>query len=137
MEDSRVTYETACMLVGTDFQIICPNKGTQYTVPITDLFLYNQDFHFDGHQAYINIQCPTQALVAKWLREIHHLYLEIRFEKRKFNFKIYLMDKKSPNVVDFESLFETYEEALEAALQESLAIIKKLKDIQQQLQQID
>lgn len=71
---------------------------------------------------------PTQSILQKWLRDIHEIYIEIRWnmDSKPYHFIVI----KAPNVTKKERSayvehpgFKKYEDALELALQESLKLI--------------
>ena len=72
-------------------------------------------------------ETPTLSLVQKWLREKHNIVVEapcIRFSsKRKFAFQ-YAITFNDYNSYEQMGDFETYEEALEEGLLESLKLIQ-------------
>lgn len=71
---------------------------------------------------------PTQSLLQKWLREVHNIIVEVLvfdkgfLEKDKFCFQWRVYNKTEDWFTGFE--YKTYEEALEAGLQEALKLIK-------------
>lgn len=78
----------------------------------SNIVTYQNGFYF----------APTQSLTQKWLREVHNIHIQIIFLpiNNRFIFAIYKYGKE-----DIESVleYETYELALEAALQEALKLI--------------
>jgi len=82
---------------------------------------------------------PTQALLQKWLREEHGIYIEIltdRTMEPKFCFRFFKYIKDFEWKVDFSFtggggfcswLYKTYEEALEAGLQQVLELLTNKK----------
>lgn len=82
---------------------------------------------------------PTQSLLAKWLREIHNIHIEINAETDfKYTFSIekwnWYENEKCNRVGSLvlgktfwdtkSNLFDTYEQAYEKGLQEALKLIK-------------
>lgn len=64
---------------------------------------------------------PTQSLLQKWLREVHGIYCDNILRP---NFR-YSWEINSLSDIDIsEKSFPSYEEALEAGLQEALKLIK-------------
>ena len=96
MEEQYITFETAKL---------AKEKGCKNSLGLTPLA-------FD---------C-TQASLQKWLREVHNIHIQIIFLpiNNRFIFAIYKYGKE-----DIESVleYETYEFALEEALQEALKLI--------------
>ena len=82
---------------------------------------------------------PTQSLLQRWLREIHEIFISVRRNSQsKFQFSILLnknldveIDEgivsyyKNVNMLNME-IFDTYENALETALQDAIKIIPQL-----------
>lgn len=75
------------------------------------------------------LPCPTQALAARWLREVHKLHV---FAKRtyeyaldKFSWGYYIQNSDYEYCKNFEIGFDKYEQALEAGLQNAIKLIKK------------
>lgn len=66
---------------------------------------------------------PTQALLQKWLREVHNIHIAI-LPKQLPNNSIVYYSFKGKLKMDFDDLYETYEEALEHGLQEALKLIE-------------
>ena len=68
--------------------------------------------------------CPTHQMAMKWLREVHNIHIQIMLDGWALGshsgFYILLMrmdnDFELLNPLDDEVFFETYEEAVEAAL---------------------
>lgn len=96
MEEQYITFETAKL---------AKEKGCKNSLGLTPLA-------FD---------C-TQACLQKWLREVHNIHIQIIFLtlNNRYVFAIYKYGEE-----DIESVleYETYELALEAALQEALKLI--------------
>lgn len=83
--------------------------------------------------------CCSQSELQKWVREIHKIHIEIKptpfgQENFKWTFKLGLMEISSiPNIMrknsystlakENESYFDSYEEALEEGLLESLKLL--------------
>lgn len=79
---------------------------------------------------------PTQALLQKWLREIHEINIFMTFKPniKKWDFIPYDMGMNGNEYVKYnleytkqfnDRRFDTYEEALEIGLQEGLKLIKE------------
>ena len=152
MEDTLVTYETAKLLKNKGFLefnvywyenteetkhteirmgnfITIRNKIElcQIEYPgeegLSDYIKFGEDVDFN----IITYQdgfyfAPTQSLTQKWLREVHNIHIQIIFLalNNRYVFAIYKYGEE-----DIESVleYETYEFALEAALQEALKLI--------------
>ena len=131
IEESYVSFDTAKMLKEAGFDARCyvqySDIGVQWDS--TSPSNFNAD-----HWAY---SCPTQALAARWLREAHGIHVVIT-EEAYTNGINYLWqvliynplsvdcwDNKSTGMYGDNGEYKTYEEALEAGLQEAIKLIKK------------
>lgn len=79
------------------------------------------------------ISRPTQALLQKWLREIHKLYIVIHIHKEGYSYNIHSIKNNREDKFLISTILEsiastkwinTYEEALEAGLLAALNLIK-------------
>ena len=77
----------------------------------------------DGRKLYR----PTQALAARWLREVHGLFIEIFYRITGFNYEIIYTRTDDVAFTPHEPKinFISYEECLEDALREAVKLIKK------------
>lgn len=91
---------------------------------------YSSDGNQYGYRAYL---APTQALLQKWLREVHTLHVEASLEMiSKFGIKLYVVSIHIQEKEEYFGItcrlkitgFTSYEEALEAGLLEALKLIK-------------
>lgn len=68
---------------------------------------------------------PTQSLVQKWLREVKNLHIEISYIRG--DYWVYrILTIPEHNIIELPNrpfLHKSYEEALEAGLQEALELI--------------
>jgi hypothetical protein len=124
MQEQIIKYETAVLAKEKGFDEKCSK------VYVNDGYL--RDYHMINlSMNVINLySAPTQALLQKWLREVHSIYVDVnsivmlRDSKRLFggnvngNFK-----PLSSHIISCS--YPTYEEALEQALIESLKMINK------------
>lgn len=66
---------------------------------------------------------PTQSLLQKWLREKHNLHITIAYGDLSNKYMGDIMSQDGKMLVGIECIYDTYEEALEAGLQEALKLI--------------
>ena len=70
------------------------------------------------------VSCPTQALAMKWLREEHNLSIEISSteatESLRWAAYVYEIGKTDDFVEAYIGTYGTYEDAVEAALEDCL-----------------
>ena len=110
IEERYVRFETAKMLKEAGFEAECG-------------FIIDDD----GRKLYR----PTQALAARWLREVHRIVVDATFippstDGNAWRYFIGEMDDMVWNgdYVPSDEFYETYEEALEAGLQEAIKLVK-------------
>lgn len=89
------------------------NTDNAYT-SITEISYPNEDFY-----------APTQAVLQKWLREVHDIYVEPLIDPFAgdfwYNLKAFKKNKEKAYKNDLSNNnYNTWEEALEAGLQEAL-----------------
>ena len=131
IEESYVSFDTARMLKEAGFDARCYVQYSDIGVQWDSTSPSN--FNADDW-AY---SCPTQALAARWLREAHGIHVVIT-EEAYTNGINYLWqvliynplsvdcwDNKSTGMYGDNGEYKTYEEALEAGLQEAIKLIKK------------
>lgn len=123
IEEQFVSFNTAKMLKEAGFDVPCTSHYTE-----GDLILI-ENYPYNFNQDEIGYSRPTQALAARWLREVHKLHV---FAKRifeyaldKFSWGYYIQSSNYEYCKNFEIGFDSYEQALEAGLQEAIKLIKK------------
>lgn len=125
--EQYVTLETAKLLKEAGFDIPC---FVQYTERATT-WRCDCPENFNKYQCATS--CPTQQLSARWLREVHGLNIVACFNDNAFTDaeKGWFYMREDTNRNDPDSVYcdfkdyKTYEEAIEAGLQESLKLIIK------------
>lgn len=105
--EQYVTFETAKMLKEAGFEAECS-------------FIIDDD----GRKLYR----PTQALAARWLREVHHIFIMLTPVIKGWLYDLFDLKKHQYILCNEESFSEQYEEAFETALQETLRLIIKNKE---------
>ena len=111
IEEQFVSFDTAKMLKEAGFKANCA-------------------FILDDNQE--RLYRPTQALAARWLREVHRISVYAAFMAPSTNIDVwqYFIGKMDDMIWpgDFETserTYATYEEAMEAGLLEAIKLIKK------------
>ena len=129
--ESYVTFETAKLLkeAGFDCKVHKYFYRPRFSGKTTEIFAMPER---NANGEARSVSCPTQSFAARWLREVHkiHLFANYFFEDCKW-FYVTVDLKESDEVRAIhpnESNYETYEEALEAGLQEALRLIIKNKE---------
>lgn len=135
IEEQFVSFDTARMLKEAGFDVPCRGIYRAYRMgnsvfreydrkKTKDDLCWNTE---DGFQ--YEYLAPTQALAARWLREVHKLHV---FAKRtyeyaldKFSWGYYIQNSDYEYCKNFEIGFDKYEQALEEGLCEAIKLIKK------------
>ena len=137
IEESYVSFETAKLLKEAGFNVPC--RG----VYVTDRTGYYEFREYDNKQTADDLcwntedgfqyeyLAPTQALAARWLREVHRIVVDATFippstDGNAWRYFIGEMDDMVWNgdYVPSDEFYETYEAALEAGLKEAIKMIK-------------
>lgn len=138
IEESYVSFNTAKMLKEAGFDV--PTRGIYHTnregnhkFSEYDRYQTSDDLSWncgDGFQ--YEYLAPTQALAARWLREVHRIVVDATFIPPSTGGDVwqYFIGKMDDMVWkgDFEPSdrrYKTYEEALEEGLKRSLELLKK------------
>ena len=127
IEEQFVSFDTAKLLKEAGFEA---NLKTRYVEEEKDEWAFwasgtkRSDYnYFDD-----TIACPTQALAARWLREVHSIMV-IPFFDDDMEQWYYVIDgvtkESGIECVQSASDYDSYEEAIEAGLKHSLELIKK------------
>ena len=141
MEDTRITFETAKLAKEKGF-----NEREHYFYKVkseNDIELYGctkkqlvgfkgytpiyhkvRDYHTNKEKLNAKLyrcSAPTQSLLAKWLREEHNIHL---IAYKNINIDGYYWCFITTDGITNINSYKTYEEALEAGLQEALKLIK-------------
>ena len=115
MEEQLISFETAKL---------AKEKGFKWTA-------HNKLFYNDNSSLNIiefseeDIPAPTQALLQKWLREVHKIYICV--SHRIFGVPEMHIVQYTTNTqmgIREDRWYDTYEEALEASFYEALNLIK-------------
>ena len=116
MEDKLVSLETAKLAKKKEFNEIC-----QYYYEILDKPISLQKMSCSNAEGYKQPTAPTQSLLQKWLREKHNIHL---IAYKNINIDGYDWCYITTDGITNINSYKTYEEALEAGLQEALKLIK-------------
>lgn len=111
VEEVYVNFETAKLLKEKGFNEGC---STTYTP--------NGFFHTHNYRPLLgDIFAPTQQMAMAWLREEYKLFIEIRVgindDEIWYDFDVLPLDDRHINPIDEMNEFDTYEEAVETAIQ--------------------
>lgn len=137
IEESYVSFDTARMLKEVGFDVPCRDFFTiegDGNVVITEARSCREHNSFEG----CFISCPTLALAARWLREVHGIHVMIHpyydcsvnadgeiVDKRMYWGYMILYAATGNLAEDNDERFDNYEQALEVGLQKVIKLIKK------------
>ena len=123
IEEQFVSFDTAKMLKEAGFDAPCTSQYTEGE------YIWNVGYPENFNQDEVGYSRPTQALAARWLREVHKLHV---FAKRtyeyaldKFSWGYYIQSSNYEYCKNFEIGFDSYEQAIEEGLCEAIKLIKK------------
>lgn len=135
IEEQFVSFDTAKMLKEAGFDVPCRGIYRAYRMDNSVFREYDRKNTKDDlcRNAVDGFQyeylAPTQALAARWLREVHHyavcVWYSAEHEKWFYahgNLDNMMFDEEY-SISDF--IYDSYEQALEAVLQEAIKLIKK------------
>jgi histidinol-phosphate/aromatic aminotransferase/cobyric acid decarboxylase-like protein len=119
MREKLITFETAILAKEKGFNWLCNGfYGTNEFLEIWATPINNKKLHSMGSSA------PVQSILQKWLREEHKINICIpSYSDGTFSFDIYWDKFKDYELTDDYDFFDTYEQALEVAIYESLKLI--------------
>lgn len=129
IEEQFVSFDTARILKEAGFDVPCyvqySERGVQWNTS------YPENFNADDG----GYSCPTQALAARWLREVHNLhvyaiqtnlpYTETQTTKWEWGYVIDKVDDPNSDETTCDMYFGSYEAAFEAGIAKCLEQIKK------------
>lgn len=104
IEEQFVSFETAKMLKEAGFKANCY-------------------FILDDNQE--RLYRPTQALAARWLREVHHIFIMLTPVIQGWMYDLFDLKKHQYILCNEDAMKESYEAAFETALREAIKLIKK------------
>ena len=125
IEESYVSRDTARMLKEAGFDEVC--RSAYYATGNSAVMYERNSMLSPGY-----VSRPTQALAARWLREVHRIVVDATFISPSTDGNIWqYFIGEMDNMVwegDFDASdrkYATYEAALEAGLQKAIKLIKK------------
>lgn len=123
IEESYVSFDTAKLLKDIGFNVPVNTSYSEDRNPEYDLFPNNFNKLQDKFSR------PTQALAARWLREVHKLHVFAKkiyeYALDKFSWGYYIQNSDYEYCKNFEIGFDSYEQAIEEGLCEAIKLIKK------------
>ena len=130
MEEKLIEFDTAILAKERGFNVEV-SKGYYKHGDIKLLLWIDSENHND--QEDFLCVAPTQALLQKWLREEHKLYVTVDVcaynEEGRYSAKLSGHGKEGfmPVLLDGFTIYSTYEDALEEGLRESLELLEHNK----------
>lgn len=135
IEESYVSFDTAKLLKEAGFDVPC---NSYYELEDGEV-VRKDSIGSSDYNAYEDTVCsrPTQALAARWLREVNGIHVSSNIFMDSANdadgktvdewtFWSYdLFDNSGRIIEESDDRYDSYEEALEAGLKHSLELIKK------------
>mgnify|MGYP001775182282 CR=1 FL=1 len=122
--ESYVSFDTARMLKEAGFDVPCNSYYSDIGIVTA--------FAGGNFNAYpYATSRPTQALAARWLREVHRIALDVAFIPPSVDGDVWQYFVGEMDDMIWKGEYETgrkyttYEEAFEAGLQEAIKLIKK------------
>lgn len=126
IEEQFVSFDTARMLKEAGFDVPCTSQYTEGKC------IWNVGYPYNFNQDEFGYSRPTQALTARWLREVHRIVVDVAYIPPHVGRDVwqYFVGGMDDMVWlgDYEPSdrkYETYEEAMEVGLQEAIKLIKK------------
>jgi hypothetical protein len=122
MQEQLISFETAKLAKEKGFNVAC---NTGYHPDDGNLLSGNMWKSILRYKSDRHTYAPTQSLLQKWLRDVHDVHIEIpslSLSEKSFDYIVINSERKRL----FESSvysYDTYEEALEAALIKALIVI--------------
>ena len=127
IEESYVSFDTSRMLKEAGFEA---NLKTRYVEEEKDEWAFWESGTKRSDYNYFDdtIACPTQALAARWLREVYNVAIYSLYDDDMEQW-FYVVDAftKNPVINGFQSgsEYDDYESAFEDGLREAIKLIKK------------
>jgi len=146
MQEELITFETAKLAKEKGFNILtisyytpegyCTESAGYQTERLEESNWNDGQGSYPTSPEEVDCSAPTQALLQKWLREVHNIDVFINRDGmfRKESYCIFIHDniknisRLRPLDNDMFSGYSTYEEALEVGLQEALKLIEIIKN---------
>ena len=120
MQEQLISFETAKLAKEKEFDLEVQAMTAGENYPVIFNPREESPYNWNSREGY---SIPSQSLLQKWLREEQNIHIGIFYGDLS---KKYMGDINSVNkrfFIDLECKYNTYEEALEFALQEALKLI--------------
>ena len=120
--EEYVGFDTAKMLKEAGFDVPCTSQYTE------GMGVWNVEYPYNFNADDLGYSRPTQALAARWLREVHNIAILITPLLYGWTVDLFNIEKFQYILCNQDTDVDTYEEALEDGLQEALQVIIKRKE---------
>jgi len=119
MEEQLISFETAKLAKENGFDLECHYAQFKNNIKPG----YNESKH--NWNLYLEwYSISTQALLQKWLREKHNLFVFVEIDEYQDEFRSIIIDyRKVFTNPKFTKNFTTYEKALEKGLKKALKLL--------------
>lgn len=134
IEESYVSFDTARMLKEAGFDV---PTSTHYSNS-GEVWQSSAPEDYNDDKSCKACSRPTQALAARWLREVHGIHVSSNIFMDSANdadgktvdewtfWSFDLFDNSGRIIEERDDRYDSYEEALEAGLREAIKLIKEL-----------
>ena len=125
IEEQYVSFDTAKLLKEAGFDVPCTSQYSE------GMGVWGVEYPYDFNKDDFGYSRPTQALAARWLRERHRIALDVAFIPPSVDGDVWQYFVGEMDDMIWEGEYETgrkyatYEQAMEAGLQEAIKLIKK------------
>lgn len=132
IKEELISFETAVLAKEKGFQVpVCDYSNISEPDRIVTVGAFNHNFMKHGN---VTVSRPTQALLQKWLRDVHNCIVnpQLHKEENEYNLYFYVQvdyygkDFKRPLTDDCDYIsgsYNSYEYVLEKGLLEALKLI--------------
>ena len=114
LTEDYVSFEIAKLLKEKGFDIPC--RQAYFNGSLVDYTMYG---FCDGEL----LDCPSQSLALKWLREVHNIFIEINVSidlNGIYHYAYSILDKECKYLKRFIGYYSNHESCIEAALKYTL-----------------
>lgn len=124
-QEDYISYETAKLLKEKGFTLPVKNYYSLYTEDVKHNLQRKYGAKKNWNSFAFAVSRPSQSLVMKWLREVHHLHISIEMgfdvDNHQYYFFVPSICKFSSKTGEYqtpfdEREFDSYKEACEAAI---------------------
>ena len=123
IEESYVSRDTARMLKEAGFDVPC---NSYYELEDGEVVRKDCIRPYD-HNCFEDTVCsrPTQALAARWLREVHNIFIQLNPTFDGWLLDLFDLKKHQYILTNKDANADSYEQAFEDGLREAIKLITK------------